>query len=99
MPDVILPRGTSDAVLDRALLNLNLAVDRYAVSEDVEELENIEEIYADAEKIFNDEELSTDEKIGEIFEKLDFLDRKALEFRENGKETLATKCEVTSDEI
>ena len=64
VPDLILPRGTSDAVLNRALTNLNLAVDRYANSEDVEEMENIEKVYTDAEKIFNDKEINPDEKQG-----------------------------------
>ena len=38
-------------------------------------------------------------KTGMIFEKLDYLEERANEFRDNGKETLATKCEITFDEI
>ena len=97
--DVILPRETSDAVLNSAFTNVNLTIDRLVDVADVEEIENIEKIYTEAEKIFNHEKIDDTEKTGMIFENLDYLDKKVKEFRENGKKTLATKCEITSDKI
>ena len=64
VPDVILPRETSDAVLNRALTNVNLTIDRSVDAGDVKKMENIEKVYTDAEKIFNDEELNPNKKQG-----------------------------------
>ena len=55
--DVILPRETSDAVLNSAFTNVNLTIDRLVDVADVEEIENIEKIYTEAEKIFNHEKI------------------------------------------